>query len=209
MNAPPPPHLGPRFQRALLLAYELHWDHRRPVNGAPYVGHVLAVAGTVIQSGGTEDEALVALLHDAPDRHGGRVMLERIEREFGTTVAASVRACSDPLEGMVEGNWRKRTEAFVLHARKERDAAALLVTAADKLDNLRAIAAAQRAEGDAVFERLEGGKEDRLWYYRALVESLRGARAEGRFPDKAAPVLEELERTLTQVESFAAGRRVL
>lgn len=205
-----PPLLGPRFARALQMAYELHWDQRKPANGAPYVAHALGVAALVAQSGGDEDACVAALLHDGPEARGGRETLEQVERAFGARVASLVRACGDPLEGMGEGtDWRKRKEAFVLHARKEADGTALLVGAADKLDNLRAILDRQRAEGDAVFERLEGGKEGRLWYYRALVEAYRGARADGRFPQQAAPLLDELERVLTQVESAAAGRRVL
>lgn len=202
-----PPLLGPRFARALQLAYELHWDQRKATTGAPYVAHALSVGALVAQHGGNEDACIAALLHDA---RGGRETLERVERDFGARVAAIVRACGDPLEGMGEGaSWRKCKEAFVLAARKERDADALLVGAADKLDNLRAIRRRQREDGDAVFDALEGGKEDRLWYYRALVESYRGARAEGRYPASGAALLEDLERTLTQVESMAAGRRVL
>ena len=38
----------------------------------PYITHLLAVAAIVGENGGTEDEVVAALLHDAPEDQGGR-----------------------------------------------------------------------------------------------------------------------------------------
>ena len=49
----------------------------------------------------------------------------------------------------------------------------MLVSAADKLHNLRSIQADYRALGNAVFERFSAPEEKRanvLWYYRALYD---------------------------------------
>src|SRR6266550_3811160 len=91
------PALGDRFTRALDLAFELHADQRRKGSGVPYFGHLLGVTSIVIESGGSEDEAIAALLHDAAEDQGGRETIERIRAEFGDDVAEVVESCSDSL----------------------------------------------------------------------------------------------------------------
>ena len=45
-----------------------------------------------------------------------------------------------------------------------------MVSAADKLNNLRSILSDYREVGEVVWERFKGGREGTLWYYRALLE---------------------------------------
>lgn len=57
--------LGPRFDDAPALAAELHRTPLRKSTEIPYVSHLLGVAVLVLEDGGTEDEAIAALLHDS------------------------------------------------------------------------------------------------------------------------------------------------
>ena len=57
---------GEKFEEALTYAARLHRDQTRKATGIPYVTHLLAVAAIVGENGGTEDEVVAALLHDAP-----------------------------------------------------------------------------------------------------------------------------------------------
>ena len=57
---------GEKFERALLYASRLHKDQVRKGTSTPYITHLLAVASIVGENGGTEDEVVAALLHDAP-----------------------------------------------------------------------------------------------------------------------------------------------
>ena len=59
------PRLGEKFQEALGYAAGLHNTQTRKASEVPYVGHLLSVAGLVIEADGTETEAIAALLHDA------------------------------------------------------------------------------------------------------------------------------------------------
>lgn len=169
----PSPTLGPRFSAALTYAAELHGSQLRKGTSIPYVAHLLAVAATVIEYGGDEDQAIAALLHDAVEDQGGREQLERIRRRFGERVAAIVEACTDSFEqGEHKEEWRKRKEKYLAAiAGKPRDA--LLVSAADKLHNATAILEDYRLEGEALWSRFKGGRES-LWYYDSLVDALRG-----------------------------------
>src|SRR3954452_11642816 len=83
------PTLTVRFDEAFAYAHQVHATHTRKGNGVPYIGHLMGVASIVIDDGGTEDEAIAALLHDAPEDRGGRERLEEIRARFGDTVAGS------------------------------------------------------------------------------------------------------------------------
>src|SRR5215203_2149050 len=58
---------GEKFERALPYASRLHRDQVRKGTSTPYITHLLAVASIVGEHGGTEDEVVAALLHDAPE----------------------------------------------------------------------------------------------------------------------------------------------
>jgi hypothetical protein len=70
-----------------------------------------------------------------------------------------------------------------------------LVSASDKLHNVRAILMDYRQEGENLWSRFSGGKQGTLWYYRALVKAFRGRRIQ--------PLVQEINRILTELESLA------
>ena len=89
---------GPRFEDAVLYAIRTHALQARKGGTIPYLAHLLAVASLVMEDGGSEEETIAALLHDAAEDQGGKPRLRDIETRFGSTVAAIVLGCSDTLE---------------------------------------------------------------------------------------------------------------
>lgn len=75
--------LTDRFDRALLYATHVHGGQVRKKTTIPYIAHLLAVAATVLEYGGSEDMAVVALLHDAVEDQGGEPRLADIRNRFG------------------------------------------------------------------------------------------------------------------------------
>jgi (p)ppGpp synthase/HD superfamily hydrolase len=63
-----------RFVAAFRYAAELHRSQLRKGTDIPYISHLMAVAATVLDQSGDEDQAVAALLHDAIEDHldGGR-----------------------------------------------------------------------------------------------------------------------------------------
>ena len=108
--------LSRRFDEAFAYAHDVHADHTRKGNGAPYIGHLMGVASIVIDDGGTEDEAIAALLHDAPEDRGGRERLDDIRARFGDTVATIVEDCTDSWT-MPKAPWAERKKKYAEHAR--------------------------------------------------------------------------------------------
>jgi GTP pyrophosphokinase len=65
--------LTSRFERALSYMTTVHAGHTRKRSTIPYISHLLLVAGTALEYGADEDEAIAALLHDAVEDGGGGV----------------------------------------------------------------------------------------------------------------------------------------
>jgi (p)ppGpp synthase/HD superfamily hydrolase len=69
------PRLTPKFVKALAYAAEKHGTQTRKGDDIPYLGHLLSVAGYVIEAGGTETE--VAHAYDkSPNRRVTRRYLQ-------------------------------------------------------------------------------------------------------------------------------------
>jgi (p)ppGpp synthase/HD superfamily hydrolase len=182
--------LSPRFQEAFSYAATLHADQQRKASGEPYLAHLLAVAAIVMEYGGSEEEAIAALLHDAVEDQGGAATLTEIRRRFGPTVAEIVDGCSDTAE-RPKPPWRQRKEAYIARLRGA-PGSVRLVSAADKLHNASSIVREQRRQGEAVWRHFRGGRDGTLWYYRAVVETLRQTGSN--------PLVEELDRVVTELE---------
>lgn len=187
-----------RFDAALVFAHNLHHDHLRKTTTIPYVGHLLSVAGVVIEHGGTENEAIAALLHDAVEDRGGKPTLWLIASRFGDEVARIVSECSDT-DVTPKPPWKERKETYINHL-PSASPSAWLVSAADKLCNARSTILDYHASGDRTFEKFKGGKEGTLWYYRALVTKYR----ECPLMPNTIPVVDELDRTWRLIETFVA-----
>ena len=200
--APPTTFLTGRFARAVDTARTLHATDVRKGTGIPYVAHLLAVSAIVLEHGGSEDQAIAALLHDAAEDHGGRARLAAIRAEFGDTVAAIVEACSDSLVESTSSKrpWWDRKIDYLDHLSTAPEEAAL-VSAADKLHNARSILADYRAGGDDVWSKFnpDAGREGSLWYYDRLSQIL-----SSRLTTSAGVTLaKELRRTVDEIQALA------
>ncbi len=183
--------LGPRFLRAFLLAAEKHAGQTRKASTIPYIAHLMGVASLVLEFGGDEDMAIAALLHDVVEDCGGKPMLKEVRRRFGSRVAKIVEGCTDS-DTDPKPPWRERKETYIRHL-KTADSETRLVSAADKLNNVRSIISDHRDIGESIWSRFQGGRDGTLWYYRALLnEFLRR---------KPSRLIRELELAIQELES--------
>ena len=91
----------------------------------------------------------------------------------------------------------ERKRAYIARVAKE-SADVRLVSAADKLANVRETLHDLRVQGDSVFERFEGKKAGTLWYYRELVRVFRKAGSN--------PLVDELDRAVTELKAESVSR---
>ena len=168
--------------------------------GIPYLAHLLGVAAIVFEHGGTEQEAIGALLHDTLEDITPKRAATRTVRAFGPTVEAIVRDCTDGRPGK-DGKKRptaERKAAYVAHV-PGLGHSALLVSAADKLHNARAIVADLRVMGDGLWERFNLGRDGQLAYYASLVRAFQANAASN------AELVAELDRTVADMHRLAGA----
>ena len=182
-----------RFDDALIYAHEVHGSQTRKGSGAPYIGHLMGVSSIVIDDGGTEDEAIAGLLHDAPEDMGGRARLEEIRSKFGDAVAKIVEDCTDSWTTPKEP-WTERKKQYIAHARTLAPSS-LRVSAADKVHNAYAILRDLRNIGEKVWDRFNASADDIVAYYQGLVRSYREAGG-GRLVDELDRIVRAIVREM-------------
>jgi (p)ppGpp synthase/HD superfamily hydrolase len=162
-----------RFASAMVYAYQVHSGQRRKGTGIPYIAHILGVAALAIEYGADEDEAIAALLHDAAEDGGGEATLAEIRARYGDAVGDIVLGCSDSLVEDPEDKlpWQERKENYLAHLQNA-SASVCLVSAADKLHNVRSIIRDYHEHGDAIWERFQGRRDGTLWYYETVADTL-------------------------------------
>jgi (p)ppGpp synthase/HD superfamily hydrolase len=193
------PFLTNRFDLAFHLASGLHHAQPRKETNVPYIAHLISVCALVLESGGDEDLAIAALLHDAVEDQGGLPTLQTIRHLFGDRVATVVQECSDSesADPSKKLPWHLRKQTYLEHLRSA-SPDTLLVSVADKLHNARAVLTDYRRIGDEVWQRFnkQASKADQLGYYRRLVTIFR------QRPTPAAMV-DELDRVVSELEHLS------
>jgi (p)ppGpp synthase/HD superfamily hydrolase len=136
----------------------------------PYIAHLFAVAATVAEAGGSEDQIVAALLHDwLEDIETARE--EVLEARFGPDVRRIVVALTDSTT-FPKPAWRPRKEAFLARL-VDLPPDVKLVAAADKLNNVESIVRDLQLDGPKTFDRFSGGVGGTLWYYEKVAEAVR------------------------------------
>jgi len=159
----------------------------------------MAVSALVLESGGNEDMAIAALLHDAVEDQGGEPTLMTIRRIFGDQVADLVSECSETI-AQPKPPWLERKKGYLAHLKTVSEAA-LIISVADKLHNARSILADYRVHGDDLWKRFNASKADELWYFRELVQAFQ-ARGSNQLVEEFSRVVGDLER-LANAETTA------
>lgn len=128
------PVYSPRFAKALLLIAEYHKFQVRKQNNIPYISHLMSVSALVFEAGGTEEEAIAGLCHDLAEDVCNTIF-PILKLEFGDRVAQIVSALTE--DKALPKEQRKKAYAQSV-ANSDRSVA--LVSAADKLHNIRCYA---------------------------------------------------------------------
>ena len=133
--------------RAAVFAARVHATHRRKgASAEPYVNHVLEVAQILAEHGAPPEAVIAGLLHDTvedSDQDPEPVTPARLVAEFGAAVAGLVAEATD------DKSLPKETrKALQIRQAPKKTEAAKMLKLADKISNLRAIAASPPAGWD-------------------------------------------------------------
>jgi (p)ppGpp synthase/HD superfamily hydrolase len=182
-----------KLDRAFSYAHEVHDGQFKKGTSVPYLGHLMGVSSIVLGDGGTEDEAVAALLHDAAEDHGGRARLDDIRSRFGDSVARIVEDCTDSWD-TPKPSWLTRKQAYIQRARTL-PSASLRVSIADKVHNTYGILRDLRNIGEKVWERYDVSADDVLAYYESLVRAYREAGG-GKLVDELERIVRGIQREM-------------
>ena len=181
---------GSTYAEALHDAAILHADQFRKADEGtqariPYVAHLLEVSALVWIGGGDETAAIAGLFHDAIEDRPERVTeLGLKAKPAYRDVWPIVEDCSDGAPGEDRGveTWLPRKVSYLAHLYDDKASeSALLVTAADKISNARAITDDVRMAADsddpegrtaAFWQRFNATPAQTAWYYAEVLEAL-------------------------------------
>ena len=181
-----------RFTEALIYAIQLHRHQVRKCSNVPYISHLLSVTALVLEDGGSEDEAIAALLHDAIEDQGGDKTRQEIKAKFGNFVAEIVEGCTES-DTIAKPPWKERKLATIKKLRYALPEVRR-VTLADKVHNARSILGDWYRMGNSVWDRFKTGKSGTLWYFKSIAEVDREL--------GSTPLGEELTRAIARLESL-------
>jgi (p)ppGpp synthase/HD superfamily hydrolase len=158
------PGSGPVFD-AIEFATRAHAGQYRKGTRLPYIIHPLSVARILIEQDLPDPVVVAGVLHDTVEDTS--VTLNQIRDRFGSEVAVLVDAVSEADKAASWEDRKRRTLATIRSAADE----AVWVECADKLDNIRCMAADQALEGDRFWDRFNSPKDKQRWYYQSLCEA--------------------------------------
>ena len=160
---------------AIEVALKAHQNQFRKGTEIPYITHPIAV-GIILAKAGCSDEVIAAgILHDTVE--DTPIALDQLRDTFGDKVAKIVKGASEPDKSLPWEERKQHTLNFLKLASQE----VRFVALADKLDNIRAIAADYKKQGEKLWDRFRRGKELQKWYYQGLLDVLQDDSADASY----------------------------
>lgn len=156
-----------RIELAIRAASILHKDQvRKGSVPIPYISHLMAVAMILMDYTDEEDVIIAAFLHDTIEDTD--YTATELREDFGGKVAEIVEALTEPQDTKSQSySWRERKQLYAKHLRNA-PKEALLIAAADKIHNMRAIVEEYYNDHARFLAEFQGSLEDRVLMYQDI-----------------------------------------
>lgn len=125
------------------------------------------MAKILIENGCPSRAVIAGILHDTVE--DTPVTLKDIECSFGNRIAYIVEGATEPNK---DDPWENRKN-HTIELLKTASMDILLVSLADKLDNIKAIREDYSRHGEKLWARFRRPREKQKWYYQSLVKAFR------------------------------------
>ena len=150
--------------KAIEFSTKAHTGLYRKGTKIPYITHPLNVAQILIEYECPESVVTAGILHDTLE--DTQATVDDIRDAFGYEVADLVNAVSEPNKS---DTWENRKAHTIKHL-KTASPEVLMISLADKMDNIKKIREDYEKIGNKVWERFNRPKEKQKWYYEALAD---------------------------------------
>ncbi len=165
--------ITPKIEKAIKRARVLHQGQvRKSTVGVPYITHLFSVASLLSNYAGKEDVIVAGLLHDTLE--DTPYTEEELESEFGLAVKEMVFSVTEVTYYERKNRffpWKERKDIY-LGKLKTAGAEALMVSAADKIDNLEGMIEGYRKNGPMVWKSFKGSPEEQMWFFSSVLAIL-------------------------------------
>lgn len=164
-----------RIHKALQQVALWHRDQvRKDLEKTPYIVHLVSVMLLLAEYTEDEDILIAGLFHDVLEDVDLK-LAGIIEHQFGARVLELVESVSEDKDPQANSDakatWRERKSGY-LEKLAHDDKEALLISAADKVDNWEDMVNSLRRHGKGAFEGFNASIDDRLWFADEIVECL-------------------------------------
>ena len=157
---------------AIEFAAQRHNGQMRKGTRIPYMVHLMNVAALLAERDCDAEVVAGGVLHDIVEDTPTPLAL--VFERFGERVGRIVEGTTEPeklnktaARGEKE-SWKERKQHTISFVRDDAEPDVLLVSCADKLDNITAIGKDLERLGDEIWERFNAPRESQSWYYRSL-----------------------------------------
>jgi len=155
-----------KIKTAIKYATTAHLGQtRKGGKNIPYISHPIAVMNIVKSKGYGAEVQMASVLHDVVEDCEGYT-LNDLSNEFGTAVALMVDYVSEADKSLT---WKERKVDYIKRL-KEAPFEAVVVSAADKLHNLRCTLEDFNTEGKSAFNMFNSSADGQFWFYESLIE---------------------------------------
>lgn len=182
-----------RIELAIRAASILHKDQvRKGAIPIPYVSHLMAVALLLQDYTDDEDTIIAALLHDTLEDTD--YTAKELQDDFGGLVREYVEALTEPQDTEEKQyTWKERKQRYVKQLRSAPEPA-LLIAAADKIHNMRAVVEEYYDDYGRFMADFGGSLEERVMVYQEIANAInRGL---------SNPIIEEYNHVFDEYKNF-------
>jgi len=192
---PPEVQLSKRFFRATEWAASRHEIPGQ--DGRPSLGQVLGIASLVLEDGGTEREAIAAMVLDALG--DDELPLDELRERFGKKVARLVVRCREDRRA----DATERVERLA----DEDDESVRRVLSSDTVRELRALLTSVRRSGSVAFARFPVPPNEQMAAYQEILQVFTRHDPRGALTEELRHSLGELRR-IAELDAATAAWQV-
>ncbi len=174
-------------EKAMRIAVRAHTGQTRKDSDLPYISHPFMVALTLMKYDFPDTVIAAALVHDVLEDTD--FPPEKLREELGEEVFALVQSLTndDAL------SWEEKKKKYIETVRNGPEGAKA-ISVADKIHNAESLLIAHAAQGPAIWEHFNRGKEKKMWFEEEMLKMLKETWQH--------PLVDEYERLVAKMKNL-------
>ncbi len=182
-----------RLNKAIEVAAYCHEKQNQHRKGTdlPYIVHPFSVMLISSQVTNNEDILIACLLHDILEDVDTKIYSKEIMiKDFGKKVTEIV---IDVTKNPKLSDWHEVSNDYINHLNNSACDEAIIVSASDKIHNLRSTISDYKTKGDILWQIFKTkSRDDQIWFYQSIIKVLINRKA-------PQPLISSLDSNLAEL----------